>query len=153
VTSDAGFEDFYKAEYRAVYRTIYLLSRDRAAAEDATQEAFVRALERWARLRDKAWAGGWVTSTAMNLARRGLRRRVFAAPSQAGADPDVTLDLWQQVGRLPRRQQQALVLHHRFGLSIEEAARAMGVAESTARVHLGRARDTLRTALKEVSDA
>jgi DNA-directed RNA polymerase specialized sigma24 family protein len=40
------FEALYVEEYLAVYRATYLLCRDPILAEDATQEAFVRALER-----------------------------------------------------------------------------------------------------------
>jgi RNA polymerase sigma-70 factor, ECF subfamily len=131
------FESLYEEEYQAVYRATYLLCRDPTLAADATQEAFVRALERWPRLRDKTWAGGWVVSTALNFVRRSLRRRrvVDVAVSDQPSDADATFDLWQRVRHLPLRQQQAIVLHYRLGLSQEETAMAMGLAPSTVRVH------------------
>lgn len=121
------FEALYEEEYLAVYRATYLLCRDPLLAEDATQEAFVRALERWPRLRDKTWAGGWVASTALNFVRRSLRRRRVLQGTTSGqsSDSDATLDLWQRVRHLPLRQQQAVVLHYRLGLSQEETAAAM----------------------------
>src|SRR5437867_12823545 len=102
---DSGFREFYEREFRAVFRAALLLCQDWAAAEDATQEAFVRALERWDRLVDKAWAGGWVMSTAINLGKRALRRRQGPVlPSVDVSDLDARLDLWRAVARLPLRQ-------------------------------------------------
>lgn len=54
---DPEFERTYREEFIRVFRTVYLLSYDEKAAEDATQEAFARALERWPRLRDQPWVG------------------------------------------------------------------------------------------------
>jgi len=152
---DPAFLGLYEREFGSVFRTVFLLCGNRHLAEEATQEAFVRALERWKRLRDQPWAGGWVTTTAMNVARRALRRR--AEPSTSGAaadapDAEAAMDLWRSVAALPLRQQQALVLHYRLGLSTAEAAAAMHCAEGTVRGYLTRARETLRDRLQEEPD-
>ena len=153
MTPEPGFERFYETEAASVFRAVYLLCRDRALAEDATQEAFTRALERWARLRTQPWAGGWVTTTALNVARRGMRRARLLRP-EASDDPNVeeTIDLWARVKDLPRRQQEAVVLHYRMGLSVEEVAHVMDCREGTVRTHLARAREGLRAALTGGSD-
>src|SRR5712691_11183105 len=78
----------------AVFAAVFLLCRDRTVTEDATQEAFARAFERWDRLAAVPWAGGWVTTTAMNVARRSLRRRVAGLRSQRPSDIDATVELW-----------------------------------------------------------
>lgn len=148
MTVDPAFEALYTAEAVAVFRTVYLLCRDAATAEDATQEAFARALERWSRLRDRTWAGGWVTTTALNVARRSLRRRrPPPPPASPAADVDEALDLWRAVARLPARQQQAVVLRYRLDLTTEDAAAAMGCDPGTVRTHLARARESLRAAM------
>ena len=154
---DPAFLALYEREFRPVYRTVLLLCRNAHLAEEATQEAFVRALERWKRLRDQPWAGGWVTTTAMNLARRAVRRRAepeaaAAADTPDASDAEAALDLWRTVARLPLRQQQALVLHYRLGLSTAEAATVMRCAEGTVRGYLTRARETLRDRLLEEPD-
>ena len=81
------FVELYEREHERVFQVTFALCQDRDVAEDATQEAFARALERWARLRDRPWVGGWVMSTALNVARRMLRRRPypFSVPT---ANPD-----------------------------------------------------------------
>jgi RNA polymerase sigma factor (sigma-70 family) len=145
VSVDPGFRLLYEEEASSVFQAVYLLCRDRAAAEDATQEAFARALERWGRLGNQAWVGGWVMSTALNVARRSLRRRrphLESVPDER--DVDAAVDVWRAVRALPLRQQQATVLRYRADLSIEEIGAAMGCDPGTVRTHLARARDALR---------
>lgn len=57
---DPQFVELYEREHERVFQVTFALCRDLALAEDATQEAFARALERWTRLRDRPWVGGWV---------------------------------------------------------------------------------------------
>jgi RNA polymerase sigma-70 factor (ECF subfamily) len=151
VSEDDAFRGLYEREAQAVFQTVYLLCRDRPVAQDATQEAFARALERWGRLRDRSWAGGWVTTTAVNLARRALRRhRSTAGPSDPEPDIDEAVDLWRAVKALPIRQQQATVLRYRADLTMEEIGAAMGCDPGTVRTHIQRARKTLRTQMGEI---
>ena len=149
------FVELYRTEHDRVFQATYALCRDRATAEDATQEAFARALERWDRLRDQSWAAGWVTSTALNISRRMLRRRRWLPRSGPGeVDPvaDGALDLWQAVRRLPRRQQQAVTLHYGLDLPVAEVARVMRCREGTVKAHLAHAREALRTQLEGAAD-
>jgi RNA polymerase sigma-70 factor, ECF subfamily len=149
VRTGTDFEELYAGQAATTFRTVYLLCRDRTIAEDATQEAFARALERWDRLRDESWVGGWVTTTAMNVARRSSPR-LFHAPRQPTsetAETEERLDLWRAVQRLPRRQQQAVILHYLEDLSVEQVAGAMGCGAGTAKTHLFRALQALRRML------
>jgi RNA polymerase sigma-70 factor, ECF subfamily len=146
--SDEGFRDLYEREFGAVFRAAYLVSGDRDVAQDAAQEAFARALARWRRLCKEPWAAGWVMTTALNVARRQLRGR----PSVPTAgwhepDPEAAVDLRRAIGDLPRRQQQAVVLHYLLGLPVREVGQAMGCRAGTVKSHLGRARIALGAAL------
>ena len=121
LNADPAFRQLYEAEAPAVFQAVYLLCRDRGVAEDATQEAFARALERWGRIGDHAWVGGWVMSTALNVARRSLRRRRSQPePSLDERDVDAAVDMWRAVRALPLRQQQAVVLRYRADLSMDD---------------------------------
>jgi len=127
-----------------VYRAAFALCGDREVAMDATQEAFARALSRWRRLRGEPWAAGWVMTTALNVARRSLRRRApLPEPAVDHADLEAVLDLRVRIRELPRRQQAAVVLYYLAGLPVAEVAGAMGCREGTVRAHLARARATL----------
>jgi DNA-directed RNA polymerase specialized sigma24 family protein len=154
VRTDEGFARLYAQEFGTVFRAVFLLCGDRVAAEDATQEAFARALERWKRLRDQSWAAGWVATTALNVARRALRRRPEPGTLDAvpAPGPENSLDLWRAIRKLPRRQQEAVVLHYVFDLSVAEAGHAMGCEEGTVKSHLARAREAMRGQLEEVHD-
>ncbi len=150
--ADAEFERFYETEARAVFSAVFLLCRDRDRAEDATQEAFARAFARWNRLGSQPWAAGWVTTTALNVARRGLRRRRPAPETPQGGNPTDSIDLWASVRTLPPRQQQVVVLHYRLDLPVKKIAAILGCREGTVRTHLARARDVLRRGLEGGSD-
>jgi RNA polymerase sigma-70 factor (ECF subfamily) len=145
-----SFQDFYVREQPRVFRAAFLLAGDPALAEDATQEAFARALERWRRLRDASWAGGWVMTTALNVVRRGLRRRrivTSGARAQAYEQAQADLDLWRAVRGLSKRQQEAVVLHYVGDLSVADCAAAMGCDVGTVKTHLSRARQELNDRL------
>jgi len=152
VKTDSAFERFYMSEAKAVFTAVYLMCRDRELAEDATQEAFARALERWVRLELQPWAAGWVMTTALNVARRTLRRRRAWPIAREARNPDEAVDLWTAVRRLPRRQQEAVVLHYRMGVPVREIAQILGCREGTVRTQLGRARGALRTLLEGGTD-
>ena len=143
----------YRREHATVFRMVYRLCGDRETAEDATQEAFARALARWRRLRGRPWAAGWVATTALNAARRAMRRRrADPSPPVTERDLDETADLWVAIGRLPRRQQEAVVLFYVTDLTLAGVAAAMGCAEGTAKAHLSRGRAALRVSLEGVRD-
>ena len=143
--ADPAFEDLYRDEFPTVFRAAYVLCGNRAVAEDATQEAFARALERWNRLREVPWVRGWITTTALNAARRSLRRRRDPAPNPArGVDLEEWIDVWRGIRDLPRRQQEAVLLHYVADLPVSEVAGAMKCEEGTVKAHLARARETLR---------
>jgi RNA polymerase sigma-70 factor (ECF subfamily) len=146
---DPRFRELFEAEYVTVFRAVYALCGDRTLAEDATQEAFSRCLERWKRLRDQRWVAGWVTTTALNVARRATRKRPLPARSQAGhGDLDEAIDLWNAIRKLPARQQEAVVLHYAMDLPLKDVGEVMGCEEGTVKSHLSRARESLRRLLE-----
>jgi RNA polymerase sigma-70 factor (ECF subfamily) len=155
VKVDAKFVELYESEHERVFEVTLALCRDRGLAEDATQEAFARALERWSRLGDRPWVGGWVMRTALNVARRSLRHRrpafVRSREDDETSEASAT-ELWHVVGLLPRRQREAVVLHYVIDLPVSEVAAAMGCREGTVKAHLAHARDALRGHLEGAKD-
>jgi RNA polymerase sigma-70 factor (ECF subfamily) len=93
-------------------------------------------------------------TTAMNAARRSMRRRPSFAieVDSAHDDPDEELDLRDAVRSLPDRQQEAVALHYLLDMSVAETAAAMGVSEGSVKVHLSRARAHLEAMLEDVGD-
>jgi RNA polymerase sigma-70 factor (ECF subfamily) len=146
------FEDFCKGEYAAVFRAACLATGSTEVAADATQEAFQRAFARWPRLSQHAWAGGWVTTTALNLCRREMRRaaRPVAAVAHRREERDVpgSLDVVAALGTLPFRQRQAVVLFYWSDLPVAAIAELMDISESAVRSHLTHARSALKPTLE-----
>jgi RNA polymerase sigma factor (sigma-70 family) len=154
--SEGGdFPAFYQREFRLVFRAVFLSCGGVETAEDATQEAFARALVRWRRLGGQPWAAGWVTTTAMNVARRAMRRRAETPADRPSPEHEAEgdLDVRAAIRLLPARQQEAVALHYLLDLSVADTASAMSVDEGTVKTHLARARATLVQALRIKDDA
>ncbi|HEX2295662.1 MAG TPA: sigma-70 family RNA polymerase sigma factor [Actinomycetota bacterium] len=151
-THAVDFETFYATGYQTVYRAALAFSNSTEIANDATQEAFVRAFARWRRLRKEQWAMAWVMTTALNAARKLLqgerRKSRRAAPSDHVRESETTLveriDLVSELAALPPRQRQAVVLHYIGGLQISEVAELMNVSVGGVKSHLFKARAALR---------
>lgn len=152
---DSRFDQFYEHGFPAVFKAALVVAGDRDLAEDATQEAFARALERWNSIAEQPWAVGWVVTTALNLVRRAHRRRIRLLPDREAEerDADVSLDLWRAIRALSRRQQEAVALHYIGDLPLEQVAKAMGCENGTVKAHLWRARQQLAKLLGVREDA
>jgi RNA polymerase sigma-70 factor (ECF subfamily) len=144
------FEGFFVAQYPLVYRAALAFCGDRELAADASQEAFIRAYERWNRLGKEPWAGGWTTTTALNLCKRSgrkaVRRRALEMAERnqhAVSEGEDWYSVHQALGRLPPRQRQVIVLHYFCDFSIAEVAELTHISEGTVKAHLFRARRAL----------
>jgi RNA polymerase sigma factor (sigma-70 family) len=135
-----------------VFRAACLATGNADVASDATQEAFGRAYARWSRLSRHPWAGGWVTTTALNLCRKELGRRsresMQVPPQPRDRDLSSEVDVVVALGRLPFRQRQAVVLFYWSDLPTAAIAELMSISESAVRAHLTHARAALRKTLE-----
>lgn len=145
------FKDFFEDERARLGRALYLVTGDVGEADDLAQEAFVRVFERWDKVAMLDSPTGYLYRTALNLHRSRFRRRMTSArhaSTPASADPMGRIEdrdeIVRLIVRLPRSQRQALVLVEWAGLTSEEAGHVMGIDGSTVRVHLTRAKVTLR---------
>jgi len=150
-----SFEDFFEVEHEALFGALYLLTGNRADAEDLLQLAFLKVWERWSWVQGMDSPTGYLYRTAMN-AYRSQRRRALVAARNAirhvtGADPLERVHDRDGVDRalaaLSPRQREAVVLVDLLQFPSDEAARLMGIAPSTLRVQLARGRDRVRTEL------
>lgn len=149
---DQAFAAFYEAHFQRVLRAAALFCGDVETARDSAQEAFVRAFEKWGRLEHSPWREGWVMTTAFNLCRRALKRRVIpdgraATTSSTESDDVFRVDLAAALGRLSRRQRETLVLFYYGDQSVEEIARLLDVSVGSVKTHLSRGRKALERLL------
>lgn len=85
-----GFTDFYAAYRDSTYRAVLVATRNPHRAEDAVQEAFMRAYDRWNVVQHHDRPHAWVTRVALNVATSWWRRhrREQAGPPDRPAPPD-----------------------------------------------------------------
>jgi RNA polymerase sigma-70 factor (ECF subfamily) len=151
---EAAYATFFREQFANVTRTVHLIVRDRARAEDIAQEAFLQLFRYWPRISAYERPDAWVRRVAIRLAMRGRRRDALwmsvrslflPAPTRSVVDVDVMA----AIGLLPRAQRAAIVLHYYEDRPVAEIAQLLGCSESTARVHLHRGRRRLAVLLDE----
>ncbi len=146
---DSLFSDLAPPLYRALYA---YTGRDRTIAEEATAEAFARAIAHQHSIRDPR---AWLYRTAFRIAAAGLRdpaRHHLELP-EIPIDPPEVIGVAAALQQLSEHQRAAVVLCHVADLSTREAAAVLGVSAATIRVHLFRARARLRVLLSEDEEA
>lgn len=163
------FEEFYQASYGRVLALLVAVLGDRQEAEDATQEAFVRALARWPRLSSYDLPEAWVRQVALRLAvdsgrrlRRAIRlsARLKAARQAPPMEPGGSVAfsaLGSALMRLPLREREVLVMHYFADMPAERIAAERGLPAGTVKARLVAARKRLERELaddaEETSDA
>jgi RNA polymerase sigma-70 factor (ECF subfamily) len=150
---DDRFAGFYTASYQRLLGQLFAVTGDLAEAENLLQEAYARAVVRWAQVCAYDSPEAWVRRVALNLAARRLRRRAVALwrlgppPVVPELSPEL-LDLHRALGTLPLGQRQVIVLHHLVGLPVEEVAGALGLPAGTVKSRLARGRRALAQVLE-----
>ncbi|HET7734471.1 MAG TPA: SigE family RNA polymerase sigma factor [Nocardioidaceae bacterium] len=153
--TERAFADFVAARSTALLRTAYLLTGDRALAEDLVQESLFAVYRNRARVREVAALEGYVRTTMVRTHISWRRRRSSGEiPSaelpDAGRAPDEspTLgDTWPEVLKLPPKQRVVVVLSYFEDLSETQIADQLGCTVGTVKSHRARALDTLRRQL------
>ena len=147
----AGWRELYDAEYPRLLRALLAIGGDPDAAEDAAQEAFVRAhrtgLDRLER------PGAWLLVVGTReLLRHRKRRRIEdekwaerGSPAVPGTDTIADrADLLAALRQLPDRQRAVVVARYYYGLTYDEIARQFGVKSGTVGATLHQALEKLR---------
>lgn len=156
----SAWEALLRAHHPAAFRLAYLLLGDSAEAEDAAQEALIRAHRALARFDAARPFRPWLLRITANAARNRQRSlgRYFAALQRfLRAEPERVLNvpayteqqqeahaLWQAVRRLEQAEQEVIYLRYFLELSEAEMAAALEVAPGTVKSRLHRALRKLR---------
>ena len=151
-------EELYLQHADRAMRVAYLLTGDRALAEDLVQEAFLKLAGRFLHVRNRAAFESYLRRTVVNLANSHHRRRRverstlsrsagLRQPEPPQSDPGETDVLKRALLRLPPRQRTAIVLRFYEDLSEQQTADAMRVAVGTVKSLVSRGRETLRTTM------
>src|SRR5881396_3379171 len=143
------FRQLYDQEFASVYRSIRAVVLDSAAAEDLTQETFVRAYRARHRYTPTAPPGAWLRRIGVNLAISHLRRqklarflpaRLYTAPDRRDYDRAEARDVVEKAMlALSPKLRAAIVLHYYEGLTREEIAAVLGVPAGTVASRIAKA--------------
>ncbi|MGH8928270.1 MAG: RNA polymerase sigma factor [Acidimicrobiia bacterium] len=158
----SAYTELVRAHQGIALRLAYLVLRDASEAEDATQEAFMKAYRALGRFRPEAEFRPWLLRIVRNEAlnrRRSARRRAGLAVKLA-SDPvlaDAALSpeaavvrdedrrhLLEAVTALPWRLREVIECRYFLGLSEAETALALGVPAGTVKSRSARAIGLLR---------
>jgi RNA polymerase sigma-70 factor (ECF subfamily) len=151
-SADFDFETWYRQVHRRLLASMAVYAGSIEEAAEAVDEAFVRALERWDRVRVTQSPTAWVYRVAINVVKRRARRRALEATVLRRRRPPEPVpapagEAWLLVATLPDRQRLAVVLRHLGGLLEADIAAVMGVSRSTVSSTLAAAHHRLRSQL------
>jgi len=155
--------DRYSPAVRAVLRSSFGSHTD---CDDLLQDVFIALLRGAARLRSADSLRGYLIGVAVRLVmgelrRRRVRRLVTLTPGHELSElpgpvhhdaeaAEVLRALYRLLDRMSARRRMAFVLRHVHGMDVVEAARVMGVSDSTIKRESRRARELIFTrALKD----
>jgi RNA polymerase sigma-70 factor (sigma-E family) len=149
--------ELYAAHAPEAVRLAYLLTGDRALAEDLAQEAFVRMFGRFRDLRRPEAFRAYLRTTVVNLSRSHFRRarveraflaRTGAEPAAAEPEPEPRSELWEALGTLTPRQRAAIVLRYYEDLSETQTADVLRCPVGTVKSLVSRGMERLRRELE-----
>lgn len=151
----AAVRAYVAARSPALLRTAYLLTGNRADAEDLLQTALAKTYLAWDRIRERDAIDAYVRRVMVNTQTSWWRRRKVDeyptddVPERAGsrdATDDLALHdaLWTALAELPKRQRAMVVLRYYEDLSEAETAHVLGVSVGTVKSTTSRALAKLR---------
>ena len=153
------FVELYRTHYPRMVAALGLAGADHARAQDIGQEAFARTYNHWRRVRRGTNPAGYAYTVAFRL----LHRRCDDLGDALGADDhpvtgseDTALDavsIDEAIRAMPARRRACAALCFYLEFTGEQAADILGIAASTVRVQLGRARTDLARALCDTATA
>jgi RNA polymerase sigma-70 factor (ECF subfamily) len=172
----AGNSQLFHELIRPYERRVYIMAlsflRNEADAEDASQEAFLKAFRNLASFRGEAKFGTWLISITLNEARSRIRHRDTIKmesldeppddqghtlpallrdwkeiPSEALERKEIRLLLQKAITALPLIYREVFQLRDIEQLSVNEAAAALGISIAAVKVRLHRARMMLQKKL------
>jgi RNA polymerase sigma-70 factor (ECF subfamily) len=157
----AAYEELVTRYRDRAYRVAWFVTRERGEAEDATQEAFVKAYHALPRFRPDAPFEPWILRIVANEARNRVRssrrretlvaRAAAAQPEEAAASPEAAAlateereTLLRAMDRLNERDRLVIAYRYLFDLSEAEMADALDLRPGTVKSRLSRAMSRLR---------
>jgi RNA polymerase sigma-70 factor, ECF subfamily len=158
---ELGFDEFYAASFRRLVGQLYAMTGNLPEAEDAVQEAYARAWQRWDKVREYGAPEAWIRTVAYRIAisaSRKAKNRLLAQHHHGagrdqlpGLNPD-HLVLMDALRRISADQRRAIVLHYLVGLTVEEIADETAAPSGTVKTWLSRGRKAMAPYVSEFAE-
>lgn len=147
------FEALVTKHENKLYRTALVISGNVSDAEDIVQEAFLRAYTKAPEFESDEHEKAWLIRVTVNLCKSHLKSPWHKRTSQLldsypAAEPEQH-DLLEKIMALLPKYRIAIHLFYYEGYSIKDISELTGQREATVRSHLTRARQRLKSVLKE----
>ncbi|HEX2114955.1 MAG TPA: RNA polymerase sigma factor [Alphaproteobacteria bacterium] len=174
----AGHPDAFRAvmrrHNRRLVRLAYSILRDRDEADDAVQDAYVRAFQSLTQLEDPARFPTWLATIVVNEARGRLRRsrrtgplddevtqteivpmftQPTASPERLALAGELRRVLERAIDDLPGPFRTVFMLRGVEGLNVAETAACLGIPAATVKTRFHRARALLRQSLQAEAES
>ncbi len=157
MSTASELETVYYASYRRLVIQLYAVCGDLSDAEDAVQEAFVKASGQGRSFERVSNPEAWLRTTAINHQRNSWRhgtvvRRFLGSLPSRDHSPEPSADhvaIVAALGKVDRDQREVLVLHYLADLSVAQIAHELGIPEGTVKSRLARGRERMAPLLGE----
>lgn len=160
---------FFTAYHLDVYRMALSILDDPGEADEAAQDALLRAISRLSSYRGESGFSSWLYAITLNVCRGRLRKQhtrqrlhetlfmLFGRRDAAGVHPEDQVIqneadsiLWQSIRSLPENLRLTITLRYYHALPISEIAQIMQVSQRTVHNRLREAHSRLRATMEEI---
>lgn len=161
--ADNIIEDLYHSHARNIQRMCYLYLGDVAASEDAMQETFLKAYEKYSFFRGKSDVKTWLTRIAINtckdMQRREMSKNAYMKKEIAMADRQPVTDnvehsidrllVSEAIQKLPCNLREVVILFYYQEMSARAIGNILHIPGTTVEFRLKKARGELKKVIRE----
>ncbi len=155
-------EMLFREHSAYIYRTALFLTRDKALADDITQEAFLQIFSKYGMYDASKPIKPWIYKITLNITRNMLRKQkwcnLFGETPENGCGEWVETavikseeeaELWLETNKLSLKSREVIILHFYSGLKLKEISEILDIPLGTCKSRLNQALNTLRKQLPE----
>ncbi|WP_136606677.1 RNA polymerase sigma factor [Paenibacillus dokdonensis] len=155
--------DLMRSYSQDVWNFAFFLTRNREAADDISQEVFLKAYEHWRGFERRSSPKTWLLAMARNLSRNWLKshsvrkvvlmEQIFHRSMVSSAETEYldqlqTQSIWHHVLQLPAKYREVLLLDAHYEMAYSDIAELLGIAQGTVKSRIHRARKRMEKAMK-----
>lgn len=162
--AEAILTDLMNAYGKDVWSYIYVMTRNKDAADDLLQEVFLKVYQHMHTFRGESSVRTWLLSIARHAALNYLKSaffrkvilvdRIFPREAASSAEQEMITrlkanEIWSIVLNLPVKYREVILLEAHYAYTEKEMSELLGISRGTVKSRLHRARVKVEKAIKE----